>query len=119
MMKNEQEFPQEKYYKAVIESMKKDLLKEKEKVSELQNSNNALKEENEKYEYIVNESNIEKENLTKRLNSAINTNKDIFEILSDIKEQKKYIEESMTNLQTEYQSEVEKIRKEKNNNRLN
>ena len=112
MMKNEQEFPQEKYYKAVIESMKKDLLKEKEKVSELQNSNNALKEENEKYEYIVNESNIEKENLTKRLNSAINTNKDIFEILSDIKEQKKYIEESMTNLQTEYQSEVEKIRKE-------
>ena len=31
MMKNEQEFPQEKYYKAVIESMKKDLLKEKER----------------------------------------------------------------------------------------
>ena len=77
MLKNEEAFPQEKYYKAVIESMKKDLLKEKEKVSELISSVNALKEENEKNEYIINESNKEKENLTKRLNSAINTNKDI------------------------------------------
>ena len=99
----------ENYYKTLYEAMKGDLVSVKEKMKIAQKENDKLKESIIMKDNSIKEAMIEKEKILKRLNQTLSQNSDIFEILKDIKQQKNFIEKSMTDLKEEYQSQFEKI----------
>ena len=99
----------ENYYKTLYEAMKGDLVSVKEKMKTVQKENDKLKESIIMKDNSIKEAMIEKEKILKRLNQTLSQNSDIFEILKDIKQQKNFIEKSMTDLKEEYQSQFEKI----------